>query len=166
MRKLLLLILIGWTQLGAAADWQRPDCSGYDEFSECRNAVRNAYRTQKNTELKALGLSFWYFERPDFGGEAYKEAFKDKVEGLITVSFDVEKDGKTSNVELKYASSEKVKVYLPAFTEAMKNWLFVPVDASVKGVTWDYNLFFEQDSCDKEVSSEPQESDSKECEEK
>ncbi len=163
MRKLIFTILMSCSLYTGGAEWQRPDCSGYDDFSECRNAVRNAYRAEKNAELKSLGLSFWYFERPDLKDEAIKQALKDKVEGLIRIGFDVEPDGKTSNVVVSYASSEEVQVYAPAFLAAIENWLFVPVEQQVTGVHWDFNLFFEQTPCEEEESSDSESEESQAC---
>ncbi|MBB5211573.1 energy transducer TonB [Microbulbifer hydrolyticus] len=130
-------------------DWQRPDCSAFESFSECRNAESNAYRRQKQQELRDKGLSFWYFERPDFSdNEKVEEALENKVEGVLFVSFTVASDGSVSEVAVKEKSSEDVAVYAAPILAAMKNWQFVPSETSWPNQEWRYQFFFEPEECE------------------
>ncbi|WP_066960231.1 energy transducer TonB [Microbulbifer sp. Q7] len=130
-------------------DWQRPDCSAFDSFRECRNAERNDYRRQKQQELRDKGLSFWYFERPDFSdNQVVEKALEDKVEGVLFFSFTVERDGSVSAVALRDQSSEEVQVYAAPILAAMKNWQFVPSETSWPDQEWRYQFFFESENCE------------------
>ena len=142
-------------------DWQRPDCSAFDSFSECRNAEANDYRRQKQQELRDKGLSFWYFERPDFSdNERIEKALEDKVEGVMYVSFTVERDGSVSGVALSKKSSEEVAVYAEPILAAIKNWQFVPSEKSWPDQEWRYQFFFEPEECEEDAQEESCEADS------
>ena len=130
-------------------DWQRPDCSNFDSFSECRNAERNDYRRLKQQELRDKGLSFWYYERPDFSdNENIEKALEKKVEGALFFSFNVERDGSVSSVALRDKSSEEVAVYAEPILAAMKNWQFVPSEKSWSNQEWRYQFFFDPEECE------------------
>lgn len=132
-------------------DWQRPDCAGFDSFSECRNAERNNYRRQKQQEFREKGLSFWYYERPDFSGnEKVEKAIEDKVEGALYFSFTVERDGSVSGVTLKENSSASAHVYAEPILAAIKNWQFVPADKTWPDQEWRYQFFFEEEKCEED----------------
>ena len=127
-------------------EWQSPDCSQYSSFKRCRNAVKTNYRKQRQQEMKSQGLSFWYYERPGFKGDA-QQAVKDKLEGMALFHFDVEKDGTTSNVRLSQVSSEDAKVYSIPLIEAISKWTFIPVENKVENVEWKIEVFFEAEEC-------------------
>ena len=136
-------------------DWQRPDCSAFDSFSECRNAEANDYRRQKQQELRDKGLSFWYFERPDFSdNEDVEKALEEKVEGVLYVAFSVARDGSVSEVTVRDQSSEAVSVYAAPILAAMKNWQFVPSEKSWPDQEWRYQFFFEPEECDEDSQGE------------
>ncbi|WP_346838084.1 hypothetical protein [Microbulbifer sp. SAOS-129_SWC] len=133
-------------------DWQRPDCSGFDRFSECRNAEKNAYREKKQKEFREKGLSFWYYERPDLSeNEAIEQALEDKVEGALYFSFTVERDGSVSEVHLKDKTSQAVEVFAPPILAAIQNWQFVPSEKSWPEQEWRYQFYFEADKCEGDV---------------
>ncbi|MBU2881534.1 hypothetical protein KO525_04730 [Psychrosphaera sp. B3R10] len=127
-------------------EWQAPDCSSYTSYKRCRNAVKTEYRRMRQQEMKSQGLSFWYYERPSYKGDSQK-ALKDEVPGMLTIAFDVEKDGTTSNVKVTAVSSEEAKVYGETLVSAITQWTFVPLDNKVEGVTWRTELFFEEEAC-------------------
>ncbi|MFV8780842.1 energy transducer TonB [Microbulbifer sp. SA54] len=130
-------------------DWQRPDCSGFDSFSECRNAERNGYRQQKQQEFREKGLSFWYYERPDFSdNKKIEKALKDKVEGALFFSFNVERDGSVSSVVLKEKTNEEVQVFAAPILAAMKNWQFVPSEQSWPNQEWRFQFYYEAEQCE------------------
>ncbi|WGL16179.1 hypothetical protein PVT68_15570 [Microbulbifer bruguierae] len=132
-------------------DWQRPDCSAFESFSECRNAQNNDYRRQKQKEFRELGLSFWYFERPDFSdNKEIEQAQEDKVEGALYFSFSVGIDGRVSAVSLQHKSSDAVEVYAAPILAAIQNWQFVPSDKSWPDLKWSYQFFFDPEACDEE----------------
>ena len=142
-------------------DWQRPDCSAFDSFSECRNAEANDYRRQKQQELRDKGLSFWYFERPDFSdNEDIEKALEEKVEGVLYVAFSVARDGSVSEVTVRDQSSEAVSVYAAPILAAMKNWQFVPSEKSWPDQEWRYQFFFEPEECDEDSQAEDCNADS------
>ena len=139
-------------------DWQRPDCSAFDNFSECRNAEKNGYRQQKQQEFREKGLSFWYYERPDFSeNETIEKAFEDKVEGALFFSFTVDRDGSVSSVALKEKTSEEVAVYAAPILAAIKNWQFVPAEQSWPDLEWRYQFYFEPEKCEKTGADEDSE---------
>ena len=143
-------MLIASSALGM--DWQRPDCSAYESFSECRNAEINSYRQSKQREFRDSGLSFWYYERPDYSeNQAVKKAMEDKLEGALVFRFDVLADGSVANAVLKQQSSSEVGVYVEPLLVAIKNWQFVPADRTWEGLEWRYQFFFEPESCGDEV---------------
>ncbi|WP_299594173.1 hypothetical protein [uncultured Microbulbifer sp.] len=157
----LLLATLLLASNALAEDWQRPDCSTFEEFSACRNAERNDYRRQKQQEFRANGLSFWYYERPDFSeNKVVEKALKDKVEGALFFSFSVERDGSVSAVELSKKSSEEVAVYAGPILAAMKNWQFVPSEKSWANQEWRYQFFFEPEQCNEDTQEESCESGS------
>ena len=132
-------------------DWQRPDCSAFNSFSECRNAENNNYRRQKQKEFRELGLSFWYFERPDFtDNEEVKQALEDKVEGALDFSFSVGSDGRVSAVSLTHKSSDAVEVYAAPILAAMRNWQFVPSENAWVDLKWSYEFYFDPEECEDE----------------
>ena len=136
-------------------DWQRPDCSAYKDFGECRNAEKNDYRRKKQEEFREKGISFWYYERPDFSdNEKLEKAIEDKIEGALYFSFTVESDGSVSNVALKENSSEPAKVYAEPILAAMKNWQFVPTEKSWPDQEWRYQFFFKPDDCEEDAEAE------------
>lgn len=129
-------------------DWQRPDCSGFERESECLNALKNNYRQSKQQEFRNEGISFWYYERPDYSdNEKVEQALEDKVEGALLVSFTVERDGSVSSVVLKDQSAEVVQVYAEPVLAAVQNWQFVPTDAAHAGQEWLFQFVFPQDEC-------------------
>lgn len=136
-------------------DWQRPDCTAFESFSECRNAERNTYRRQKQQELREKGLSFWYFERPDFSdNEKVEAALENKIEGVLYVSFTVRRDGSVSDVAVREQNSEDVTVYAEPILAAMKNWQFVPSETSWPNQEWRYQFFFEPEECEEDSQGE------------
>ena len=138
-------------------DWQRPDCSSFDTFSECRNAEKNDYRQKKQQEFREKGLSFWYYERPDLSdNEKIEQALEDKVEGALYFSFTVERDGSVSDVLLKDKTSDEVEVFAPPILAAIKNWQFVPSGKSWPGQEWRYQFFFDAEKCDLKDKGEEQ----------
>ncbi|WGL15561.1 hypothetical protein PVT68_12350 [Microbulbifer bruguierae] len=145
-------------------DWQRPDCSAYKDFGECRNAEKNDYRRKKQEEFREKGLSFWYYERPDFSdNKKIEQALEDKVEGALYFSFTVERDGSVSAVSLKTKTSDEVEVYAAPILAAIKNWQFVPSKEAWPNQEWRYQFFFTQDDC-AEAAEEDSEACSKEDE--
>ncbi|WP_160152043.1 energy transducer TonB [Microbulbifer sp. ALW1] len=151
VKRVLIVASMLFASQAFSLDWQRPDCSAYESFSECRNAEKNAYRQSKQQEFREKGLSFWYYERPDFSeNEAVEKALEDKVEGALFFSFDVEKNGSVSGLTLKHKTSEEVAVYAAPLLAAIKNWQFVPAETSWKGLEWRYQFYFEPKACDGE----------------
>lgn len=134
-------------------DWQRPDCTEYANFNECRNAESNNYRMQKQQEFREKGLSFWYYERPDYSdNKKIKQALEDKVEGALFFSFTVKRDGSVADVALKSKTSNEVAVFAAPILAAMKNWQFVPSENDWPNQEWRYQFFFKQEDCDAETS--------------
>ncbi|MBU2917316.1 energy transducer TonB [Psychrosphaera sp. F3M07] len=160
LKKLILVMsVLGSISFANASEveveqWQAPDCSKFEKFSVCRNAVKADYRRARQSQMKSHGLSFWYYERPTYKGEALTSAFKDKVEGALTLKFDVTTDGKTKNVTLYSASSEEVQIFAQPIITAIENWTFMPIDNMVKGVEWKTEFFYEQKECESEADSD------------
>ncbi|WOX04158.1 energy transducer TonB [Microbulbifer pacificus] len=134
-------------------DWERPDCSKYADFGECRNAESNNYRLQKQQEFREKGLSFWYYERPDYSdNKKVEQALEDKVEGALFFSFTVKRDGSVADVALKSKTSDEVAVFAEPILAAIKNWQFVPSEKDWQDQEWRYQFFFKQEDCDAEAS--------------
>ena len=132
-------------------DWQRPDCSSFERESECLNALKNEYRQAKQQEFRNEGISFWYYERPDYSdNEKIEQALEDKVEGALLVSFTVERDGSVSTVALKDQSSDVVQVYAQPILAAVQNWQFVPTDTARPGQEWLFQFIFPEDECEED----------------
>ena len=130
----------------SAADWQRPDCTGYDKESACIHAFRNEYRQQKQLEFKEKGLSFWYYERPDFKGDkAVEEALQNKLEGRVTVQFDIDASGETHSVKVKQLSSDAMQVYAPVLLTAVENWQFISPQEMMPLQEWSFTFLFPVD---------------------
>ncbi|WP_226703514.1 energy transducer TonB [Microbulbifer elongatus] len=139
-------------------DWQRPDCSAYDSHSECENALNNAYRRGMQQEFKDKGLSFWYYERPDYSeDEQAEQAFEDKIEGALYFSFTVEKDGSVSDVAVKAKSSDEVMAYAGPIMASINNWQFVPSDQSWPDLEWRYAFYFEPEECEEGAEEDTEE---------
>lgn len=133
---------------GSGQGWQRPDCSAFESFRQCRKAETDGYRRHKQLEFRHKGLSFWYFERPDFSADRQsKWALRQKVEGALYFSFTVERDGSVSDVWLKSKTSDAVAVYAQPILIAIKNWQFVPSQRSWPDQEWRYQFFFEANGC-------------------
>ncbi|WP_323846314.1 hypothetical protein [Microbulbifer magnicolonia] len=159
VKSLLIVLSLAAAGQASALDWQRPDCAAYQRESECFNAMQNDYRQAKQNEFRDEGLSFWYYERPDFSvNEAAQKALDDKLEGALLVSFTVERDGSVSNVVLKDKSSDEVTVYAAPIITAVSNWQFVPTDTRKPDREWRFAFLFEKDECEK---GEEKECDSK-----
>ena len=136
-------------------DWQRPDCSSFERESECLNALKNEYRQTKQQEFRNEGISFWYYERPDYSdNEKIEQALEDKVEGALLVSFTVERDGSVSTVALKDQSSDEVQVYAQPLLAAVQNWQFVPTDTARPGQEWLFQFVFPQEECEEDEGGE------------
>ncbi|GAB2513859.1 energy transducer TonB [Microbulbifer agarilyticus] len=155
MVKRLLAIAFGLAAGQAfALDWQRPDCGEYAFESECINNYKNQLRRDRQMEFRKADIQFWYYERPDFSdNEKIEQAFEDKLEGALLVSFDIEKDGSVSAVALSDQTSQDVLVYAGPVLEAVKNWQFVPMEESVSGRTWLFPFIFKTEECNENADS-------------
>lgn len=158
IKSVLLTLFLTTLSLSALAveteAWQEPDCSQFATFKKCVNDVKSDYRRAKQKQMKEQGLSFWYYQRPSYKGEAVTQALKDKVSGAVTVEFDVNLDGTTSNVNLASASSTEVQVFAPNLITAIEQWTFVPPEQKVQKVKWQTVFFYENKECEPENASD------------
>lgn len=155
VKRFLTAIVLGAASQAYGLDWERPECSAFDLERDCFNAYKNEMRQLRQQEFREAGLSFWYFERPDYSdNEAIKAAFEAKREGALLVSFTVEKDGSTSNVVVKDKTSEEVSVYSGPVLSAVQNWQFVPMDEAKPNQEWLFPFLFMSDKCEEGKDSE------------
>lgn len=136
MKKLMSMIVVVMvsTTVLAAEDkltFERPDCSNFEQESTCFKYMKGKYHEATREQMMKLGLVFVHYARPDWDSapEDDKKAFdkvgEDKVEGVIEITYKVNTDGTTFDVNSQL-SDDRLKVYLPYFVEAVENHKFRP----------------------------------------
>jgi hypothetical protein len=152
-----LFLLVSFSNMAQDA-WQRPDCSGYKNQDACILDVVLANRAKIRKEFQALGLTYHYYASADFSDlsdeqqKVMDELQENKEEGIIDFSYDIAKDGTTTNIKVANISNDKLAFYVPFFVKALEESSFVAPGKTIKAPVFRAHFLYNSEA-DKDEKS-------------